>query len=189
MHESGHAIVSLLEVGFDPIHKGSVVPRGRALGMVVSTPVRDRALLSKSYLMSKLVVLMGGRAAEEVKFGGDLITSGAVSDIEEATRIARAMVARMGMGDRISNRVPGSDAAVGLSQKSMEQVDAEVETFVKGALDRAREILTANVGALDALSARFQEEQTLSGDEIRSVVFAAIESAKAAARRIPAGAA
>lgn len=189
VHESGHAIVSLLEEGFDPIHKGSVTPRGRALGVVVSTPLRDRALLSKSYLMSKLVVLMGGRAAEEVKFGGDLITSGAVSDIEEATKIARAMVSRMGMGSRISNRVPGSDAAVGLSQKSMEQVDAEVEAFVKGALDRAIEVLSANVGALDALSARFREDQTLSGDEIRSVVRAAIEAAKETTPAIPAEAA
>jgi cell division protease FtsH len=176
VHESGHAIISLLEGDHDPIHKGTVVPRGRSLGVVVSAPTRDRALLSKRYLKARLTLMMGGRAAEELKFGADMITSGAVADIEEATRIARIMVSKYGFGLKISTRDPNSSAAFGMSEKSKEDVDAEVENLVQEALSRAMEIMSANRPALDALSSRFLRDETLNGEEIRSIVFEAIKT-------------
>jgi cell division protease FtsH len=105
-----------------------------------------------------------------------MITSGAVADIEEATRIARIMVSKYGFGQKISTRDPNSSASFGMSEKSKEDVDAEVENLVQEALSRAMEIMSANRPALDALSARFLRDETLDGEEIRSIVFEAIQT-------------
>ncbi|MGO4815871.1 cell division protein FtsH, partial [Cupriavidus sp. 2MCAB6] len=110
VHEAGHALANVLQPECDPIHKGTVAPRGRSLGHIAMLPLKDRVLLRKSKLKAELIVTMAGRAAEEIKFGDDAITSGAAADIHEATKIARDMITRFGMGSTMASRVDGGSA-------------------------------------------------------------------------------
>jgi cell division protease FtsH len=172
VHESGHALANVLLPACDPIHKGTVTPRGRSLGHIATMPLKDRVLVSRTKLQSELVMLLAGRAAEEVFFGADMVTSGASSDISQATDIARDMVSRFGMGSTMASRVDGSNAFSSrpISEETKRRVDEEVEELIRASFDRAKELLLAHKPALDRLCARFREEDTLDGDEIRRIV-------------------
>ncbi|MEL6284547.1 MAG: cell division protein FtsH, partial [Pseudomonadota bacterium] len=100
-HEAGHAIVALNVPATDPVHKATIIPRGRALGMVMQLPEADKLSMTREEMTSRLAVLMGGRVAEEIKFGDDKVTSGATSDIEQATKLARAMVTQYGLSEKL----------------------------------------------------------------------------------------
>src|SRR2546428_11861182 len=112
-HEGGHAIVALNVKATDPVHKATIIPRGRALGMVMQLPDRDKPSMSREQMTSRLAIMMGGRVAEELVFGREKVTSGAASDIEQATRLARMMVTRWGLSDELGTVAYGEDQAEG----------------------------------------------------------------------------
>lgn len=177
-HESGHALANVLLPACDPIHKGTVTPRGRSLGHIATMPLKDRVLVTRTKFQSELVVLLAGRAAEEIFFGAGMVTSGATSDSDLATTIAWDMVARYGMGSSMASRVGSSRP---LSEESKRRVDEEVEELIRVSYERAKELLLANRPALDRLCARFREEDTLDGDEIRRIVAESSPAVSAAA--------
>lgn len=161
-HEAGHALAGCLTEHSDPVHRATIVPHGRALGMVVSLPTRDRVSVSLAKLRDDLVVTMAGRAAELVIFGPDMITSGAESDIEYATLCATSMVTRWGFSEKIGMvRVPESHAA------NDDVVKAEIRTIVGRAFDDAVEMVKANRAQLEAIAQALLKKEYLSGDEIR----------------------
>jgi cell division protease FtsH len=180
-HESGHAIVALHEPASDPIHKATIIPRGRALGMVMRLPEGDRISMSKEKLKADLAVAMGGRIAEEMIFGPEKITTGASSDIKMATDMARRMVMEWGMSEELGPINYGSDREevfLGYSmgqQKSMSattanKVDAEVKRIVDEAYARATKTLTENRHELETLAKALLEFETLNGEEIPMVL-------------------
>ncbi|MBI3441957.1 MAG: ATP-dependent metallopeptidase FtsH/Yme1/Tma family protein [Proteobacteria bacterium] len=180
-HESGHAIVALHEPASDPIHKATIIPRGRALGMVMRLPEGDRISMSKEKLLADLAVAMGGRIAEELVFGPEKITTGASSDIKMATEMARRMVMEWGMSEELGFINYGSDREevfLGYSmgqQKSMSattanKVDAEVKRIVDEAYARAKKTLIDNRQELETLAHALLEYETLNGDEIPRVL-------------------
>ncbi len=178
-HESGHAIVGMLTPGADPVRKVSIIPRGMALGVTLSTPEDDRFNYSEEELRAKIRVSIGGRAAEEIEF--DEATTGAESDIQQVTRIARGMVERWGMSDRVgfvvvapsdgmSALLPGSEP---VSEATQELVDAEVRRIVDEEREATRALLSANRDKLDALAQALLEKETL--DEHEAYAAAGIE--------------
>ena len=173
VHEAGHALVGHLLPGCDPIHKVSIVARGRALGWTMSLPEQDRYLKSRAVLLDELAMLLGGRTAEEVVFGEP--TTGAQNDIERATQIAKAMVTQYGMSERLGPLQ--LTTAVGeptlLSQDVAAHVDAEVRAVVETAHSAARHLLTVHRSVLDALAAALVERETLEEHEL-AAVFAGI---------------
>jgi cell division protease FtsH len=181
-HESGHALASVLQPECDPIHKGTVAPRGRSLGHIASLPLADRVLIRKSKLHAELVMALAGRAAEELVFGEDMITTGAAADIEHATGMAREMIARYGMGSTMASRVDGANAfsARPISERSKQHVDEEVEHLLRDSYAKAKALLQDNRAALDALAQAFRERETLEGDEIRDTVHAALQAKRTA---------
>lgn len=178
VHESGHALANVLLPACDPIHKGTVTPRGRSLGHIATMPLKDRVLVTRTKFLSELVMLLAGRAAEEIFFGADMVTSGATSDSDLATTTAFDMVARYGMGSSMASRVGSSRP---LSEETKRRVDEEVEEIIRASYERAKELLLANKPALDRLCARFREEDTLDGDEIRRIVAESSPAVSAAA--------
>jgi cell division protease FtsH len=160
-HEGGHALVGHVLAGTDPIHKVSIVARGRALGWTLSLPIEDRVLRTRSQLRDELAMLLGGRSAEELVFGE--VTTGAQDDIERATRIARSMVTEWGMSDALGPR------AVEDGERLAEMIDDEVRTLIDDAHDRARAVLAANRDTLDTLAARLIERESLDEEELREV--------------------
>jgi cell division protease FtsH len=186
-HEAGHAIVGMLTPGADPVRKVSIIPRGQALGVTLSTPDDDRFNYSEAELRGKIKVSLGGRVAEEVVFGN--ITTGAESDIQQVTRIARAMVGRWGMSDEVgpltvipqdgqTPLLPGADEP---SEATQQLVDREVRRIVEESLDEVRELLTENRERLDGLAAALLERETL--DQPDAYAAAGIEPAAAPAGR------
>jgi cell division protease FtsH len=186
-HEGGHAIVGMLTPGADPVRKVSIIPRGQALGVTLSTPDDDRFNYSEAELRGKIKVSLGGRVAEEVVFGN--ITTGAESDIQQVTRIARAMVGRWGMSDEVgpltvipqdgqTPLLPGADEP---SEATQQLVDREVRRIVEESLDEVRELLTENRERLDGLAAALLERETL--DQPDAYAAAGIEPAAAPAGR------
>ena len=180
-HEAGHAIVAIHEPASDPIHKATIIPRGRALGMVMRLPEGDRISMSKEKLHADLAVAMGGRIAEELVFGADKITTGASSDIKMATDMSRRMVMEWGMSDELGFINYGSDREevfLGYSmgqQKSMSaatanKVDAEVKRIVDEAYARATKTLTDYRQELETLARALLEYETLDGVEIPLVL-------------------
>jgi len=176
-HESGHAIVALHEKESDPIHKATIIPRGRALGMVMRLPEGDRISISRAKLKADLAVAMGGRLAEELVFGPEKVTTGASSDIKMATDMARRMVTEWGMSEKLGPLTYGeNDQEVFLghsvathknvSEATARLIDEEVRKVVDDAYTRARTILTENMNQLDTLAKGLLEYETLSGDEI-----------------------
>ena len=174
-HEAGHALVGHLLPNADPIHKVSIVARGRALGWTLSLPLEDRQTHSRSELIDRLAMMLGGRTAEELVF--DEVTTGASDDIERATRLATSMVTEFGMSDVIGPRrltqsedeqyLPrGSGAANELSDDVASQVDAEVKRLLDDAHDDARRILTDQRATLDAIAAALVERETLDEDDL-----------------------
>lgn len=180
-HEAGHAIVALNEPESDPIHKATIVPRGRALGMVMRLPEGDRVSMSKAKLEADLAVAMGGRIAEELIFGAEKVTTGASSDIKMATDIARRMVTEWGMSHKLGPlRYAGDQEEVflghsvahtkNMSDDTASIVDSEIRRIVEEAYARATATLTSKMDDLHTLAKALLEYELLSGDEIRALL-------------------
>ncbi len=174
-HEAGHALVSLNMPGSIPIHKATIIPRGRALGMVQSLPERDRISLHYDEMLAQLAMAMGGRVAEEMIFGQDKVSSGASGDIQQATQLARAMVTEYGFSDalgRMAYSTPNADVfhAPKIAEKTQKLVDEEILKFVENGYQTAKRILTEKKNDLDTLAQGLLEYETLSGDEIKDLL-------------------
>jgi cell division protease FtsH len=180
-HEAGHAIVAINEEESDPIHKATIIPRGRALGMVMRLPEGDRISMSRAKLKADLAVAMGGRLAEELVFGVDKVTTGASSDIKMATDMARRMVTEWGMSEKLGPLSYGeNDQEVFLghsvtthknvSEATANTIDQEIRLVIETAYTRARKTLTDNLDQLHSLARGLLEFETLSGDEIRALL-------------------
>jgi cell division protease FtsH len=180
-HEAGHALVGVNCPESDPIHKATIIPRGRALGLVQRLPEQDKYSQSKDYLQDALVIAFGGRLAEELIFGADKVTTGASSDIQQATALARRMVTEWGMSDRLGPlRYMDNEEEVFLghsvtqrknvSEATAQIIDEEIRRLVETANDRARQILTDNLDGLHTLANGLLEYETLSGDEIDALL-------------------
>jgi cell division protease FtsH len=176
-HEGGHAIVGLNVIATDPIHKATIIPRGRALGMVMQLPERDKLSMSLEQMTSRLAIMMGGRVAEELVFGKEKVTSGASSDIEQATRLARMMVTRWGLSEALGTVSYGEnqdEVFLGMSvsrtqnasEATVQKIDTEIRRFVEEGYNEATRILTEKRADLEALAKGLLEFETLSGDEI-----------------------
>ena len=180
-HEGGHAIVAIHMKDSDPVHKATIIPRGRALGMVMRLPEGDRISLSRAKLEADLAVAMGGRVAEELIFGIDRVTTGASSDIKMATDISRRMVTEWGMSEKLGPLLygePSQEVFLGhsvtqhknMSDATAAEVDAEVRRIVDTAYATARRILTDNLDQLHTLGKGLLEYETLSGEEINALL-------------------
>ena len=180
-HEAGHAICSLNVKETDPIHKATIIPRGRALGMVQQLPEKDQYSYTRAKMLSRLTILMGGRAAEELKFGYEAVTSGASSDIAGATNLARSMVTEWGMSDILgpiqyvdnSNEVFLGRSVTqnqNMSEETAKLIDAEIKRLVTEAHDEALKILKTKKKDWEKLAKALIEFETLTGDEIKAVL-------------------
>ena len=176
-HEGGHALVALNVPATDPVHKATIIPRGRALGMVMQLPERDKLSMSYEQMTSRLAILMGGRVAEEVIFGKEKITSGASSDIDQATKLARAMVTKWGYSDQLGVVAYGENQdevflghsvsrTQNVSEDTAKIIDAEIKRLVQSGYDEAKRILTEKLEDLHTLAKALLEYETLTGDEI-----------------------
>ena len=176
-HEGGHALVSLNMKGSMPIHKATIIPRGRALGMVQGLPERDQISQSYEQFVAMMAMAMGGRVAEELVFGHDKVTSGAASDIQQCTRVAKAMVTQLGFSDKLGTVAyadPQQEQFLGyslgrqqtISEATQQTIDAEVRRLVQEGHETAKRILTEKRGDLDTLAKGLLEYETLSGEEI-----------------------
>ena len=180
-HEAGHAICSLHLPESDPLHKVTIIPRGRALGITMQLPEKDKYSQSYTYLNSRLSILFGGRLAEELVYGKQKVSTGASNDIAVATSIARRMVTEWGMSDvlgPVAYEEPESEVFLGrsvarrknISDKTAEQVDKQIRKIIDEAYEKTRQILTKNRSELDALANALQEYETLTGEEIADVL-------------------
>ena len=179
-HEAGHAIVGMNMKGAHPIHKATIIPRGRALGMVQYLPERDQISQSREQMIASMAMAMGGRAAEELKFGYDKVTSGASSDIEQVTRIARAMVTEWGLSDAVGpiaykntdvdSFMPGIGRGSAISPETARLIEDEIKRFVTDAHDTATAVLKKKKKDWIKLSEALLEYETLSGDEIKNLL-------------------
>ena len=180
-HEAGHALVSLKVGDTDPVHKVTIVPRGRALGMMASLPEEDRHGYTKRWLLSRLAVTFGGRVAEEIVFGPDKVTTGAGDDIQKATNLARRMVTEFGMSDRLGVMAVGDreqEIFLGrefahkreVSERTAEIVDDEVKRMLDEAHEKARTILTDNQDLLESIAQALLERETLDGEELDALL-------------------
>ena len=176
-HEAGHAIVSLKIPGLDPLHKVTIIPRGRALGLTVWLPEQDRRNVTRHWCEGNLASAFGGRVAEELVFGAEKITTGAAGDIEQATGLARRMVTQWGMSDKVGMIAVGDreqEIFLGrefsqrraVSEQMAETVDAEIKRLIDEAYERARTILAANRSLLDLMADALLERETLDREEI-----------------------
>ena len=180
-HEAGHAIVALNVPATDPVHKATIIPRGRALGMVMQLPERDKLSMSFEQMTSRLAIMMGGRIAEDMTFGADKVTSGAQSDIDQATRLARMMVTRWGFSPELGTVAYGENQeevflgmsmgrTQAVSEATAQKIDSEVRRLVENGLVEARRILEDKRADLETLAQGLLEYETLSGDEIRDLL-------------------
>ena len=179
-HEAGHAIIAINMPATDPVHKATIVPRGRALGMVMQLPEGDKYSMSYRYMISRLAIMMGGRVAEELKFGKDNITSGASSDIEQATKLARAMVTRWGFSDELGKvtygesqedmYLQGGGRNQQVSEETARVIDAEIRRLIDEAYKTAKQVLTSKKRQWTALAEGLLEYETLTGAEIQEVI-------------------
>jgi cell division protease FtsH len=177
IYEAGHAIVSVNEPASDPIHKATIIPRGRALGMVMRLPERDSYSYHRDKMHANLSVSMGGRVAEEIIFGYDKVSSGASSDIQYATSLARSMVTKWGMSDKLGPLQyeesqegylgMGGTQRTMMSDETNKLIDSEIRGLVDGAHARAVDILKTNEDKLHLLANALLEYETLTGDEIK----------------------
>jgi len=176
-HEAGHALVSINQPAADPIHKATIIPRGRALGMVMRLPEADKISYLREKMYADLAISMGGRVAEEIIFGHDKVSSGASSDIKYATSLARAMVTEWGMSEKLGPLYYGEDshdAYAGMvrnkaSQKITAVIDEEIRSIVEDAHRKANTILTEHMDELHVIAKNLLEYETLTGDEIKSL--------------------
>lgn len=181
-HEAGHAVVALHKEASDPIHKATIIPRGRALGMVMRLPEEDRFSVPKDKLLADLAVAMGGRIAEDMIFGADKITTGASSDIKQATKMARQMVTEWGMSEKLGPLMYGdpNDEEVFLGRQIQQSrnvsdhtaklVDQEVRHIVEEAYAEAKRILTEHKDQLESIAQALLDYETLDRDDIERVI-------------------
>ncbi len=180
-HEAGHALVGLNVPEHDPLHKVTIIPRGRALGVTMSLPERDRFGYSKREMESRLASMFGGRLAEEIIFGADNVTTGASSDIQQATAMARRMVTEFGMSEKLGRVRYGDNEQElflghsvtqtrGVSEATAQLIDSEVRRLIEEAETHARAILVEHIEDLHRISQALLEYETLSGDEIRGLL-------------------
>jgi cell division protease FtsH len=178
-HESGHTLIARLLPGTDPVHKVSIIPRGPALGYTLQLPTEDKYLTTKSEMLNRLCVLLGGRTAEETVFNES--TTGAQDDLQKATHIATRMVCEFGMSDKIglvaykkreSETFLGRDigSTQGYSDQTAQSIDEEIKSIIAGCQDQVRKLLTDNRAALDALAAALMEREVLDGDNIDRLI-------------------
>ena len=188
-HEGGHAIVALNEVVSDPIHKATIIPRGRALGMVMRLPERDQLSITREKMHSDIAVAMGGRIAEEIIFGHDKVTSGASSDIDMVTKMAKNMVTKWGMSKElgpIAFADNEEEVFLGrsvtqtqhMSEETAKKVDSEIKKIVDKGYKRAQSVLTDKIDDLHKLAKALLIHETLSGDEIRDLILKDIKPSK-----------
>ena len=179
-HEGGHALVSLYVSESDPIHKATIIPRGRALGMVMQLPESDRCHHNKRYLEARLAIAMGGRVAEEIVFGKEKITTGASNDIKVATNLARNMITKWGFSEKIGPVMVGDDKEDNMrygmsnnkeiSEKLAESVDKEVDKLLRDSYKLAKTIITKHKKKLEILAKALIEYETITGDEIKDLI-------------------
>ena len=181
-HEGGHAIVALNEQASDPIHKATIIPRGRALGMVMRLPERDQLSVTREKMHADIAVAMGGRIAEEIIFGHDKVTSGASSDIDMVTKMAKNMVTKYGMSTELGTIAYGENEEEvflgrsvtkqqNMSEETAKKIDAEVKKIVDKGYERARKVLTEKIDDLHKIAKALLIYETLSGDEIRDLIL------------------
>ena len=180
-HEAGHAICGLFTPGADPIHKATIIPRGRALGMVQYLPEKDRYSFTRQQMLARLISVMGGRAAEELKFGHEEVTSGASSDIAAATNLARSMVTEWGMSDKLGPVLYAENSGEVFLGKSVTQnknmsedtarlVDAEIKALVTEGHEKALKLLQEKNEEWERLAQALMEYETLTGEDIDKVI-------------------
>jgi len=181
-HEAGHALLAVKMEASDPIHKATIVPRGRALGMVMRLPERDQVSLTRRKAYADLAVAMGGRVAEEEIFGYEKVTSGASADIKMATGLARAMATEWGMSDKLGPLLYGDNQdevflgrsmmqrSTHMSDETQQIVDAEVKRFVEEGYQTAQTVIRENIDDLHSIAQALIEYETLTGDEIRNLL-------------------
>ena len=183
-HEAGHALVGALMPDYDPVQKISIIPRGRAGGLTWFTPSEERmesGLYSRSYLQNQMAVALGGRLAEEIIYGEEEVTTGASNDLQQVTRVARQMVTRFGMSDRLGpvalgrqngNVFMGRDIASDrdFSNETAAAIDEEVRNYVDRAYSRAKQVLSENRHILDKLAEMLIEKETVEADELQEVL-------------------
>lgn len=174
-HEAGHAVVGVLTEGAMPIHKATIMPRGPSLGMVSMLPEGDQTSQSKRQMLAMMDVSMGGRAAEELIFGDESVTSGASNDIMQATRIARAMVTKYGFSESVGIVYHGGEVGEEASAETRALVDTEVKKLTQGAYLRAKNLLTKYSDRHRLLAETLLEYETLTGDEVRDIVTKGIK--------------
>ncbi|GHM58095.1 MAG: ATP-dependent zinc metalloprotease FtsH [Candidatus Mesenet longicola] len=174
-HEAGHAVVAFYSPASDPIHKATIIPRGRSLGLVMRLPETDRVSHTREKMIADITVAMGGRVAEELVFGSDKVTSGASSDIKQATAISRAMVIKWGMSDKVGpldhsreNITRESNAEV-ISDSTAELIDQEIKNIISMCYDKAKSILTEHKDKLELIASNLLKFETLTGDDIKDI--------------------
>jgi len=183
-HEAGHALVGALMPDYDPVQKISIIPRGRAGGLTWFTPNEDRmdsGLYSRSYLQSQMAVALGGRVAEEIVFGEEEVTTGAANDLQQVARVARQMVMRFGMSDRVGQvslgrsqggMFLGREIAMerDFSEETAALIDEEVRLLVDAAYKQAKQVLTSNRALLDKLAQMLVEKETVDAEELQNLL-------------------
>ncbi|MEW2912668.1 ATP-dependent zinc metalloprotease FtsH [Leisingera sp. JC11] len=177
-HEAGHAVVGLELPLCDPVYKATIIPRGGALGMVVSLPEMDRLNYHRDECQQKLAMTMAGKAAEVIKYGEDHVSNGPAGDIQQASQLARAMVLRWGMSDKVGNidyaeaheGYSGNTAGFSVSAHTKELIEEEVKRFIQQGYEKALEILKAKNEEWERLAQGLLEYETLTGDEIKRVM-------------------
>jgi cell division protease FtsH len=180
-HEGGHALVALNMAASHPIHKATIIPRGRALGAVFRLPEADQYSQSRAQMEADLAVSMGGRVAEEIIFGYDRVTTGASGDIKGATNMARAMVTQYGLSEELGPLAYGDNQEEvflghsvarqqNISEETARKIDSEVKRLVEEGYAEAKRILTEHIDQLHTLSKGLLEYETLTGDEIKALI-------------------
>ncbi|MEM6307572.1 MAG: AAA family ATPase, partial [Pseudomonadota bacterium] len=177
-HEAGHAVVGITLPKCDPVYKATIIPRGGALGMVMSLPEMDRLNMFKDECHQRLAMTMAGKAAEIIKYGEDQVSNGPSGDIQQASALARAMVMRWGMSDKVGNidyaeaaeGYSGNTAGFSVSASTKEAIEEEVKAFIQEGYERARAILIEKTEEFERLAQGLLEYETLTGDEIKKVM-------------------
>lgn len=179
-HEAGHALVGIFVEGNDPLHKVTIIPRGRALGVTMNLPERDRWSIKMKEMKAKIAMMYGGRVAEQLIFGEDDVTTGASNDIMQATNMARSMVTLYGMSDKLGRvRYKGEDSggyiggagrSAEISEETLREIDTEVRRLTDDAENLARSVLTENLHHLHHVAKALLEYETLSGEEVKKIL-------------------
>ena len=180
-HEGGHALVAMNMEASDPVHKATIIPRGRALGMVMRLPERDQLSVTRGKMKADLAVAMGGRIAEELIFGHEKVTSGASSDIQMATNMAKAMVTQYGMSEEMGPLAYGENEQEvflghsvarqqNMSEETQRKIDVEIRRLVEEGYDQAKSICEDKMDDLHTIAKGLLEFETLSGDEISDLL-------------------